>query len=163
MLSSSLEKQKTIATFTLTQKPSHFSWEFWKMSWPVNTALHAYMFPSGYSAIWFFFRLEIPTDKKPKIAPFSLTLGWLRSLSQILSFSYWREMNLFSQEIPNAIHWKKSLVLSFRKGLNSRMYVGCIKNLEISRSTFDLLRNSYGVRKGCVLEVGDLEVLWSDS
>lgn len=39
-----------------------------------------------------------------------------------------------------------------RKGLNSRMYVGCIKNLEISRSTFDLLRNSYGVRKGCVLE-----------
>uniref|UniRef100_A0A8C0ER55 Laminin subunit alpha-1 n=1 Tax=Bubo bubo TaxID=30461 RepID=A0A8C0ER55_BUBBB len=44
-----------------------------------------------------------------------------------------------------------------RKGLNSRMYVGCIKNLEISRSTFDLLRNSYGVRKGCVLEVGDLE------
>ncbi|KAJ7400530.1 hypothetical protein BTVI_104660 [Pitangus sulphuratus] len=39
-----------------------------------------------------------------------------------------------------------------RKGLTSRMYVGCIKNLEISRSTFDLLRNSYGVRKGCVLE-----------
>lgn len=32
------------------------------------------------------------------------------------------------------------------------MYVGCIKNLEISRSTFDLHRNSYGVRKGCVLE-----------
>uniref|UniRef100_A0A8C3LGM6 Basement membrane-specific heparan sulfate proteoglycan core protein n=1 Tax=Chrysolophus pictus TaxID=9089 RepID=A0A8C3LGM6_CHRPC len=71
-----------------------------------------------------------------------------------------QEMNLFFQEIPNAVHWrkkKKSLVLSFRKGLNSRMYVGCIKNLEISRSTFDLLRNSYGVRKGCVLEVGDLE------
>uniref|UniRef100_A0A8C3R9B8 Basement membrane-specific heparan sulfate proteoglycan core protein n=1 Tax=Cyanoderma ruficeps TaxID=181631 RepID=A0A8C3R9B8_9PASS len=41
---------------------------------------------------------------------------------------------------------------ALRKGLNSRMYVGCIKNLEISRSTFDLLRNSYGVRKGCVLE-----------
>uniref|UniRef100_A0A8B9S3L0 Laminin subunit alpha-1 n=1 Tax=Apteryx owenii TaxID=8824 RepID=A0A8B9S3L0_APTOW len=41
---------------------------------------------------------------------------------------------------------------SVRKGLNSRMYVGCIKNLEISRSTFDLLRNSYGVRKGCVLQ-----------
>ncbi|XP_037662104.1 laminin subunit alpha-1 isoform X2 [Choloepus didactylus] len=39
-----------------------------------------------------------------------------------------------------------------RKGLTSRSYVGCIKNLEISRSTFDLLRNSYGVRKGCVLE-----------
>lgn len=32
--------------------------------------------------------------------------------------------------------------------------MGCIKNLEISRSTFDLLRNSYGVRKGCALEVG---------
>ncbi|XP_006868776.1 PREDICTED: laminin subunit alpha-1 [Chrysochloris asiatica] len=39
-----------------------------------------------------------------------------------------------------------------RKGLTSRNYVGCIKNLEISRSTFDLLRNSYGVRKGCRLE-----------
>ncbi|NXY84481.1 LAMA1 protein, partial [Alcedo cyanopectus] len=39
-----------------------------------------------------------------------------------------------------------------RKGLSSRMFVGCIKNLEISRSTFDLLRHSYGVRKGCVLE-----------
>lgn len=122
MLSSRLEKQKTIATFTLTQKPSHFSWEFWKMSWPVNTALHAYMFPSGYSAIWFFFRLEIPTVKKPKIAPFSLTLGWLRSLSQILSFSYWREMNLFSQEIPNAIHWKKALFCLSGKVL----IVGCM-------------------------------------
>nr|XP_051707390.1 laminin subunit alpha-1 isoform X1 [Oryctolagus cuniculus] len=39
-----------------------------------------------------------------------------------------------------------------RKGVTSKNYVGCIKNLEISRSTFDLLRNSYGVRKGCVLE-----------
>ncbi|ELV12742.1 Laminin subunit alpha-1 [Tupaia chinensis] len=39
-----------------------------------------------------------------------------------------------------------------RKGVTSRNFVGCIKNLEISRSTFDLLRNSYGVRKGCVLE-----------
>uniref|UniRef100_A0A8D2L172 Laminin subunit alpha-1 n=1 Tax=Varanus komodoensis TaxID=61221 RepID=A0A8D2L172_VARKO len=39
-----------------------------------------------------------------------------------------------------------------RKGINSRRYVGCIKNLEISRSTFDLLKNSYGVRKGCILE-----------
>ncbi|XP_055466158.1 laminin subunit alpha-1 [Psammomys obesus] len=41
---------------------------------------------------------------------------------------------------------------ALRKGLSSRSYVGCIKNLEISRSTFDLLRNSYGVRKGCTLE-----------
>ncbi|XP_036274949.1 laminin subunit alpha-1 [Pipistrellus kuhlii] len=39
-----------------------------------------------------------------------------------------------------------------RRGVTSKSYVGCIKNLEISRSTFDLLRNSYGVRKGCVLE-----------
>uniref|UniRef100_H0XIM4 Laminin G domain-containing protein n=2 Tax=Otolemur garnettii TaxID=30611 RepID=H0XIM4_OTOGA len=39
-----------------------------------------------------------------------------------------------------------------RKGITSKSYVGCIKNLEISRSTFDLLRNSYGVRKGCMLE-----------
>ncbi|OXB66455.1 hypothetical protein ASZ78_007505 [Callipepla squamata] len=63
-----------------------------------------------------------------------------------------REINLF---LPGDFKYnllEKSLVLSFRKGLNSRMYVGCIKNLEISRSTFDLLRNSYGVRKGCVLE-----------
>ncbi|XP_008589478.1 PREDICTED: laminin subunit alpha-1-like [Galeopterus variegatus] len=43
-------------------------------------------------------------------------------------------------------------VLPYRKGVSSKSYVGCIKNLEISRSTFDLLRNSYGVRKGCVLE-----------
>ncbi|XP_052049480.1 laminin subunit alpha-1 [Apodemus sylvaticus] len=41
---------------------------------------------------------------------------------------------------------------ALRKGVSSRSYVGCIKNLEISRSTFDLLRNSYGVRKGCALE-----------
>ncbi|XP_044514002.1 laminin subunit alpha-1 [Gracilinanus agilis] len=39
-----------------------------------------------------------------------------------------------------------------RKGITSRSYVGCIKSLEISRTTFDLLRNSYGVRKGCSLE-----------
>ncbi|XP_060056690.1 laminin subunit alpha-1 [Erinaceus europaeus] len=39
-----------------------------------------------------------------------------------------------------------------RKGITSKSYVGCIKNLEIFRSTFDLLRTSYGVRKGCVLE-----------
>lgn len=47
-----------------------------------------------------------------------------------------------------------SHALVSRKGVSSRSYVGCIKNLEISRSTFDLLRNSYGVRKGCALEVG---------
>ncbi|XP_032166436.1 laminin subunit alpha-1 [Mustela erminea] len=39
-----------------------------------------------------------------------------------------------------------------RRGVTSKSYVGCIKNLEIARSTFDLLRNSYGVRKGCILE-----------
>ncbi|KAL8182297.1 UNVERIFIED_CONTAM: hypothetical protein K2H54_051811 [Gekko kuhli] len=39
-----------------------------------------------------------------------------------------------------------------KKGITNRRYVGCIKNLEISRSTFDLLKNSYGVRKGCILE-----------
>ncbi|XP_026264666.2 laminin subunit alpha-1 [Urocitellus parryii] len=39
-----------------------------------------------------------------------------------------------------------------RKGITSKSYMGCIRNLEISRSTFDLLRNSYGVRKGCRLE-----------
>nr|XP_033789904.1 laminin subunit alpha-1 [Geotrypetes seraphini] len=41
---------------------------------------------------------------------------------------------------------------SVRKALSSRSYVGCIKNVEIARSNFDLLRNSYGVRKGCKLE-----------
>lgn len=51
-------------------------------------------------------------------------------------------------------HMTGSYVLASRKGVSSRNYVGCIKNLEISRSTFDLLRNSYGVRKGCALEVG---------
>ncbi|KAM5222010.1 laminin subunit alpha-1 [Ctenodactylus gundi] len=39
-----------------------------------------------------------------------------------------------------------------RKGVTSKSYVGCVKNVEISRSTFDLLRNAYGVRKGCFLE-----------
>ncbi|XP_068093303.1 laminin subunit alpha-1 [Hyperolius riggenbachi] len=39
-----------------------------------------------------------------------------------------------------------------RKALSSRSYVGCIRNLEIFRSNFDLLRNAYGVRKGCKLE-----------
>lgn len=39
-----------------------------------------------------------------------------------------------------------------RRQLVSRTYVGCIRNLEISRSNFDLLRNAYGVRKGCKLE-----------
>uniref|UniRef100_A0A4W5QL40 Laminin, alpha 1 n=1 Tax=Hucho hucho TaxID=62062 RepID=A0A4W5QL40_9TELE len=34
----------------------------------------------------------------------------------------------------------------------ARSYVGCIKNMEIARSNFDLLRDSYGVKKGCVLE-----------
>ncbi|XP_069476798.1 laminin subunit alpha-1 isoform X2 [Ambystoma mexicanum] len=39
-----------------------------------------------------------------------------------------------------------------RKELSSRSFVGCIKSLEIARSNFDLLTNSYGVRKGCKLE-----------
>ncbi|KAG9479046.1 hypothetical protein GDO78_012615 [Eleutherodactylus coqui] len=39
-----------------------------------------------------------------------------------------------------------------RRQLSSRSYVGCIRNLEISRSNFDLQRNAYGVRKGCILE-----------
>ncbi|XP_033914651.3 laminin subunit alpha-1-like [Acipenser ruthenus] len=39
-----------------------------------------------------------------------------------------------------------------RRQLVTRSYVGCIKNLEIARSNFDLLKESYGVKKGCVLE-----------
>ncbi|XP_038603188.1 laminin subunit alpha-1 [Tachyglossus aculeatus] len=49
-----------------------------------------------------------------------------------------------------------------RKGLTSRTYVGCIKSLEISRTTFDLLRNSYGVRKGCKLEPVRSVSFWDD-
>lgn len=40
-----------------------------------------------------------------------------------------------------------------RRQVVSRSYVGCIKNVEIARSNFDLLRDAFGVRKGCVLEV----------
>lgn len=40
-----------------------------------------------------------------------------------------------------------------RRQVVSRSYVGCIKNVEIARSNFDLLRDAYGVRKGCVLKV----------
>ncbi|KAI3355620.1 hypothetical protein L3Q82_018448 [Scortum barcoo] len=39
-----------------------------------------------------------------------------------------------------------------RRQVFSRSYVGCIKNVEIARSNFDLLRDAFGVRKGCVLE-----------
>ncbi|CAJ1081613.1 laminin subunit alpha-1 isoform X3 [Xyrichtys novacula] len=39
-----------------------------------------------------------------------------------------------------------------RRQVVSRSYMGCIKNVEIARSNFDLLRDAYGVRKGCVLE-----------
>uniref|UniRef100_A0A663M6X7 Laminin subunit alpha-1 n=1 Tax=Athene cunicularia TaxID=194338 RepID=A0A663M6X7_ATHCN len=78
-----------------------------------------------------------------------------------ISFSRNKKQGRLQTEKKRCMHIYKYeyltyLALCFRKGLNSRMYVGCIKNLEISRSTFDLLRNSYGVRKGCVLEVGDL-------
>ncbi|KAM8822118.1 laminin subunit alpha-1 isoform 2-T2 [Synchiropus picturatus] len=41
---------------------------------------------------------------------------------------------------------------AIRRPVVSRSYVGCIKNVEIARSNFDLLKDSYGVRKGCVLE-----------
>lgn len=40
-----------------------------------------------------------------------------------------------------------------RRQVVSRSYVGCIKNVEIARSNFDLLRDAFGVRKGCVLKV----------
>ncbi|XP_067342410.1 laminin subunit alpha-1 isoform X1 [Channa argus] len=39
-----------------------------------------------------------------------------------------------------------------RRQVVSRSYVGCIKNVEIARSNFDLLRDAYGVRKGCILK-----------
>ncbi|CAL8292350.1 unnamed protein product [Lota lota] len=39
-----------------------------------------------------------------------------------------------------------------RRQVVSRSFVGCIKNVEIARSNFDLLQDAYGVKKGCVLE-----------
>uniref|UniRef100_UPI00398EB503 laminin subunit alpha-1 n=1 Tax=Pristiophorus japonicus TaxID=55135 RepID=UPI00398EB503 len=41
---------------------------------------------------------------------------------------------------------------SYRKEVLSKSFVGCLKKVEIFRSTFDLLRNSLGVKKGCLLE-----------
>ncbi|XP_032407316.1 laminin subunit alpha-1 isoform X2 [Xiphophorus hellerii] len=41
---------------------------------------------------------------------------------------------------------------AIRRQVVSRAYVGCIKNVEIARSNFDLLRDAFGVRKGCVLK-----------
>ncbi|XP_069778449.1 laminin subunit alpha-1 isoform X2 [Narcine bancroftii] len=41
---------------------------------------------------------------------------------------------------------------SSRKEIVSKSFVGCLKKVEIYRSTFDLLRNSLGVKKGCLLE-----------
>ncbi|KAG5268865.1 hypothetical protein AALO_G00217340 [Alosa alosa] len=38
-----------------------------------------------------------------------------------------------------------------RRQVVARSYVGCIKNVEIARTNFDLLRDSYGVKKGCIL------------
>ncbi|XP_048872059.1 laminin subunit alpha-1-like isoform X2 [Brienomyrus brachyistius] len=43
----------------------------------------------------------------------------------------------------------------FRSALllpSTRSFTGCIKDVEISRTNFDLLDNAYGVTKGCVLE-----------
>ncbi|KAK7893588.1 hypothetical protein WMY93_022740 [Mugilogobius chulae] len=39
-----------------------------------------------------------------------------------------------------------------RRQVVSRSYVGCIRNVEIARTNFDLLRDAFGVRKGCTLE-----------
>ncbi|XP_072324438.1 laminin subunit alpha-1 [Scyliorhinus torazame] len=41
---------------------------------------------------------------------------------------------------------------SYRREVFSKLFVGCLKKVEIYRSTFDLLRNSLGVKKGCMLE-----------
>uniref|UniRef100_A0A3B4U454 Laminin G domain-containing protein n=1 Tax=Seriola dumerili TaxID=41447 RepID=A0A3B4U454_SERDU len=51
-----------------------------------------------------------------------------------------------------------SLCVVARRQVVSRSYIGCIKNVEIARSNFDLLRDAYGVRKGCVLEVRHTDV-----
>lgn len=46
-----------------------------------------------------------------------------------------------------------AISLVARRQVASRSYVGCIKNVEIARSNFDLLRDAHGVRKGCILKV----------
>ncbi|XP_060679811.1 laminin subunit alpha-1 [Hemiscyllium ocellatum] len=51
---------------------------------------------------------------------------------------------------------------SYRKEVLSKSFVGCLKKLEIYRSTFDLLRNSLGVRKGCLLEPIRSVTVWND-
>uniref|UniRef100_A0A8C7G258 Laminin, alpha 1 n=1 Tax=Oncorhynchus kisutch TaxID=8019 RepID=A0A8C7G258_ONCKI len=62
-------------------------------------------------------------------------------------------LTLSSNKAYNTGSWYKiTLQRNKRKG-HTRSYVGCIKNMEIARSNFDLLRDSYGVKKGCVLEV----------
>ncbi|KAG8133482.1 hypothetical protein E2320_011294 [Naja naja] len=45
-----------------------------------------------------------------------------------------------------------------RKGVHSRTFVGCMKNLEISRSTFDLLKNSYAYTCANILRSGYIEL-----
>ncbi|XP_062847310.1 laminin subunit alpha-1 [Trichomycterus rosablanca] len=39
-----------------------------------------------------------------------------------------------------------------RRQVVARSYVGCIKNVEIARTNFDLLIEAYGVKKGCILK-----------
>lgn len=52
------------------------------------------------------------------------------------------------------MYWLTSgICVVARRQVVSRSYVGCIKNVEIARSNFDLLRDAFGVRKGCVLKV----------
>lgn len=53
----------------------------------------------------------------------------------------------------NCLPLSTLVCLLVRRQVVSRAYVGCIKNVEIARSNFDLLRDAFGVRKGCVLEV----------
>lgn len=52
-----------------------------------------------------------------------------------------------------SLHVLTYLSVFGRRQVVSRSYFGCIKNVEIARTNFDLLRDAYGVRKGCVLEV----------
>ncbi|KAJ8379008.1 hypothetical protein AAFF_G00232370 [Aldrovandia affinis] len=41
--------------------------------------------------------------------------------------------------------------MPIRRQVVTRSYVGCMKNVEIARTNLDLLRDAFGVRKGCVL------------
>lgn len=79
-------------------------------------------------------------------------IGGLPASRPIRWMSFWwpRKAKVMSQSV---LTYVSDTCVVARRHVVSRSYVGCIRNVEIARSNFDLLRDAYGVRKGCVLEV----------